>query len=105
MDQRFLISFDNSNDSSRTKHICRTIATLGIQWLSPRFMANGPFFPILQRDNSHFVQFEGLICIYSNPSKLANFGGKKIGDREFGNRELGCYFTSKKSIWGFSATK
>ena len=40
--------------------------------------------------------------IYSNPSKLANFGGKKIGDREFGNRELGCYFTSKKSIWGFS---
>ena len=42
---------------------------------------------------------------YSNPSKLANFGGTKIGDREFGNRELGCYFISKKSIWGFSATK
>ena len=39
---------------------------------------------------------------YSNPSKLANFGGRIIRDREFGNRELGCYFTSKKSIWGFS---
>ena len=39
--------------------------------------------------------------VYSNPSKLANFGGKKIGDREFGNRELGCYFTNEKSIWGF----
>ena len=72
MDQRFLISFDNSNDSSRTKHICRTIATLGIQWFSPRFMANGPFFPILQRDNSHFVQFEGLICIYSHDPSLTN---------------------------------
>ena len=45
------------------------------------------------------------IDYYSNPSKLANFGGKKIGDREFGNRELGCYFTSKKSIWGVAATK
>ena len=37
---------------------------------------------------------------YSNPFKLANCGGKKIGDRKFGNHELGCYFTSKKSIWG-----
>ena len=42
---------------------------------------------------------------YSNPSKLANIGGRIIGDREFGNRELGCYLISEKPIWGFSATK
>ena len=29
---------------------------------------------------------------YSNPSKLANFGGKILGHREFGNRELGDPF-------------
>ena len=38
---------------------------------------------------------------YSNPSKLAKFGGKKLGHCKFENPELsqGTQFTSEKSIW------
>ena len=64
---------------------------------------------LIHRPHDGHLDFFLHVQKYSSPwvipPNLWILGGRIIGDREFGNRELGCYFTSKKPIWGFSATK
>ena len=74
-------------------------------YLAKLFLLTTVWSKLISLDYSKYNLLYGVserftFFMYSNPSKLANFGGRIIRDREFGNRELGCYFTSKKSIWG-----